>query len=59
MDGKSIPYGKPLANQQLFVVDDNGEDCPVGCPGELYIAGEGLADGYLGDEELTEKKILL
>lgn len=53
---KSIPYGKPLANQQLFVVDDNGEDCPVGCPGELYIAGEGLADGYLGDEELTEKK---
>lgn len=52
----SIPYGRPLSNQRFFVVDKDGEDCPDWCPGELLIAGEGLAKGYIGDAELTKKK---
>lgn len=55
----SIPYGKPLVNQQFFVLDENLEDCPVYCEGSLYIAGKGLADGYLGDKELTEEKFFI
>lgn len=52
----SIPYGIPLKNQKFFVVDENGEDCPDWCVGELWIAGTGLADKYLGESELTNKK---
>lgn len=52
----SIPYGKPLSNQQFYVLDENLEDCPVYCEGNLYISGDGLAKGYLGDEKLTEEK---
>ncbi|MGL5440729.1 MAG: amino acid adenylation domain-containing protein [Filifactoraceae bacterium] len=55
----SIPYGKPLSNQQFFVLDDNLEDCPAYCEGNLYIAGKGLADGYLGDKKLTEEKFFI
>ncbi len=55
----SIPYGKPLSNQQFFVLDENLEDCPVYCEGSLYIAGRGLACGYLGDKQLTEEKFFI
>ncbi|MDU4715808.1 MAG: AMP-binding protein, partial [Anaerococcus sp.] len=56
---KSIPYGKPLTNQQIYVLDKNFEDCPVYCEGNLYIAGRGLAEGYLGDKKLTEEKFFI
>lgn len=50
---KSIPYGVPLTNQGFRVLDPAGRDCPVWVPGELYISGAGLAQGYLGDDETT------
>ncbi|WP_265464235.1 non-ribosomal peptide synthetase, partial [Bacillus velezensis] len=34
---KSIPYGYPLKNQQIYVLDECGDECPVGVPGELHI----------------------
>lgn len=46
-----IPYGLPLANQQLYVIDSNGEMCDFRVLGEICIAGEGLAKGYLSDEQ--------
>ena len=49
----SIPYGRPLANQRWYVLHDDGEDAPDGVPGELFIAGDGLALGYWGDDERT------
>ena len=49
----SIPYGKPLANQKVFVLDNYMELCPVGVKGELYIGGAGVAAGYHNDEERT------
>lgn len=55
---ESIPYGLPLANQKFFILDKNMEFCPDGVPGDIYIAGLGLADGYLGDEKLTQEKFV-
>ncbi|WP_108868941.1 non-ribosomal peptide synthetase [Aquimarina aquimarini] len=54
-DWSSIPYGRPLANQGFRVLDSEYRDCPVWAIGELYITGDGLADGYLNEVELTEK----
>ncbi|MBD8889891.1 amino acid adenylation domain-containing protein, partial [Bacillus velezensis] len=51
---KSIPYGYPLKNQQIYVLDECGEECPVGVPGELHIGGKGVAAGYLNEEEKTK-----
>ena len=50
---RSIPYGYPLSNQCWRVVNSAGEDCPDWVDGELWIGGEGLARGYLGDSALT------
>ncbi|MCL2895832.1 non-ribosomal peptide synthetase [Brenneria tiliae] len=55
---KSIPYGTPLANQRLYVLDNNLHDAPEGVVGELYIGGAGLAIGYLGDVEKTEQRFI-
>ncbi len=49
----SIPYGKPMANQQFYVLNSRLELCPPHVPGELYIAGMGLAREYLGDKDKT------
>lgn len=50
----SIPYGKPLRSQRFHVLDEAWRPCPTWVPGELYIAGAGLARGYLGDEAKTK-----
>ena len=42
-----IPIGIPIANTNLFILDNHLNLCPVGIPGELYISGDGLARGYL------------
>lgn len=49
----SIPYGKPMANQRFHVLDEALEPCPIWVPGQLYIAGVGLARGYWRDVERT------
>ncbi|TXS39651.1 non-ribosomal peptide synthetase [Streptomyces sp. t39] len=49
----SIPYGRPLANQSWYVLDDLGRQTPDWVPGELYIGGVGVALGYFGDDERT------
>ena len=50
---RSIPYGVPLPNQRFTVLDVSGNSCPDYVPGELYIEGQGLALGYLNDNERT------
>ena len=49
----SIPYGKPMRNQRFHVLDEHFEPRPTWVPGDLYIAGAGLARGYFGDELKT------
>lgn len=55
---RSIPYGKPLANQQFKVFDSKLRDCPVLVEGELGIMGQGLSKGYLGQEDMTAKSFI-
>ncbi len=56
---KSIPYGRPLANQRYYVLDENLSPCPDWVPGHLYIAGKGLARGYLHDESKTSDLFIM
>ncbi|CAF4276222.1 unnamed protein product, partial [Adineta steineri] len=56
---KSIPYGIPLRNQQYYVYDIHLHDCPEWVVGELYIGGEGLANGYWNDQEKTQSNFIL
>lgn len=55
---RSIPYGKPLANQKFYVLNSELELCPVGIQGELYIGGAGVALGYMNDEEKTKNSFI-
>ncbi|BET96997.1 amino acid adenylation domain-containing protein [Xenorhabdus taiwanensis] len=55
---RSIPYGKPLANQAFYVLNSALSPCPVWVTGELYIGGQGLALGYWADAEKTEQAFI-
>jgi SagB-type dehydrogenase family enzyme len=55
-DAPSVPYGRPLLNQRVYVLDHRFDHCPTWVPGRLFISGEGLARGYWGDAELTARK---
>ncbi|MFI5583385.1 amino acid adenylation domain-containing protein, partial [Streptomyces sp. NPDC051822] len=57
-DCVSIPYGKAMRNQRFYVLDGALRPCPVWVPGDLYIAGAGLARGYLNDEAKTRAAFL-
>ncbi len=57
-DSGSIPIGKPIANTQHYVLDKHWQPVPIGVVGELYIAGLGLARGYLNQPELTAQKFI-
>ncbi|WP_342210364.1 non-ribosomal peptide synthase/polyketide synthase [Xenorhabdus stockiae] len=55
---RSIPIGRPIANAQIYILDPKGLPVPVGVAGEIYIAGAGVARGYLNLPELTTERFL-
>jgi len=57
-DQVSIPIGKPVSNTRVYILDERGEPCPIGVPGELYCGGMGVVPGYLNRADLTEKVFL-
>lgn len=55
---KVITIGKPIANTQVYVLDKNLQIVPIGVEGELYIAGEGVGEGYLNREDITKERYI-
>ncbi|GAA3017408.1 hypothetical protein GCM10010519_54060 [Streptomyces lactacystinicus] len=53
-----IPYGKPLANQTLHVLDDRFRDRPLWATGEIWIGGTGVAKGYWADPQRTAERFV-
>ena len=57
-NGASAPIGRPISNTRVYVLDGSLRATPVGVVGELYIAGEGLARGYLKRAALTSERFV-
>jgi amino acid adenylation domain-containing protein len=57
-DSLTVPIGFPLAGARTYVLDTRLEPVPAGVPGELCIAGAGVAAGYLGDAEGSNDKFV-
>ncbi|HEX2842511.1 MupA/Atu3671 family FMN-dependent luciferase-like monooxygenase [Hyphomicrobium sp.] len=54
----AVPLGTPIANTQLYILDDKQRLVLPGVTGELYIGGDGVTRGYLNREELTRERFL-
>ncbi|HMG54696.1 MAG TPA: amino acid adenylation domain-containing protein, partial [Kofleriaceae bacterium] len=57
-DGRTPPIGRPISNTRVYVLDRDAQPVPIGVPGELVIAGAGVARGYLSRPELTAENFL-
>lgn len=53
-----ISIGLPLANTRIYILDSNMQPTPIGVPGELYIGGDGVGQGYLNNPKLTQLRFI-
>ena len=53
-----IRIGRPVANTQVWILDEHRQPCPIGVPGELWIGGAGVTLGYLGRPDLTAERFV-
>ncbi|WP_218923634.1 AMP-binding protein, partial [Bacillus pseudomycoides] len=57
-DAITVPIGVPISNTKVYVLDYQQRLCPIGVPGELYVAGDGLVKGYINKPDLTMDKFV-
>ena len=53
-----MPIGRPKPGLRAYVLDPHGQRSPIGVPGELYLAGPMLAEGYLNNPQLTAERFV-
>ncbi|HZE64747.1 MAG TPA: amino acid adenylation domain-containing protein, partial [Pyrinomonadaceae bacterium] len=58
-DTGPVPIGTPVANSQLYVLDESAQPVEKGATGELYIGGDGVGLGYLNRKQLTDERFIL
>ncbi|MGN0376829.1 MAG: amino acid adenylation domain-containing protein [Suilimivivens sp.] len=58
VEDDDITIGRPIANTQIYILDSHGNPVPIGVPGELCIAGDGVGLGYLNRPDLTAERFV-